>query len=196
MKDSLITSMGADYKIDGGKEDGVASVQLYFRNMFGAAYKIYYDLTDSLSPPTREHPCIIIDQIDFYSDGATFFGDSVGGGAKGRKERLQMYFRCVVDISAGGKRLVRRMRDQIYYVLTHAGTIDPTSDKFFCAPIMLHEFDEDPLTPPLMTETVINVARQDGAIQDRFVANYQNPHLVQYDVLARFEYITKEKPIT
>lgn len=199
MLDSLITSMSPSRKIDGGKEDGVASVQYYFNQMFSGAYHIYYDLVDSLSPKKREHPCIIIDQIDFYSDGTSFFGDRVGGGAKGRRERLQMYFRCVADITeAGGtKRLARRMRDQVYYVLTHAGVVDETKSprKFFCPPIILLEFSDDPSVAPVMTETAIQVARQDGAIQDRFVANYQTPHLVQYDVLARFEYITREKPV-
>lgn len=199
MLDSLINNMSRSRRIDGGKEDGVASVQYYFSQMFSGAYQLYFDITDSLSPKKREHPCIVIDQIDFYSDGASFFNDQVSGGAKGRKERLQMYFRCIADITeAGGtKRLVRRMRDQVYYVLTHAGVVDETQSprKFFCPPIMLLEFSDDPSVAPTVTDTVIQVSRQDGAIQDRFVGNYQMPHLVQYDVLARFEYITREKPI-
>ena len=191
--DSLITSISAARRFNGGKEDGVASVQRYFGAMFGGAYAMYYDVSDSLVPAQRTHPCIGVDQIDYYSDAATFFNDAVGS-AKGRRERLQMYFRCIVTMDKGGKRAVRRMRDQVFFVLTHAGTIDRETGKFVCPPIMLYRFDTD--ATPTVTDIVISLDRAPGGVQDRFVANFGEPHLVQYDVMARFEYLNKEDPVT
>lgn len=187
--DSLITSIPRNMVIRGGKENGVASVQHYMMRILSSAYpNIYFDQQDLISPRGREHPCIVIDQVDFYSDGATFMGQ---GGDAGRKERLQMYFRCIVDMRMldGTKQYVRRMRDHVFWVLTHAGVVCRAQNKFFCPPIYYMDFTKN---PPENTGVVINVDRREGAIQDRFVASMHMPQLLQYDVLARFEYITKE----
>ena len=176
-----------DFILESGKENAVASIQKYFSDML--SYKVYYDMNISdINPDEREHPCVVIDQLDLYADSVSFMGDK-----EGRRERLMMLFRCISDGANGGsKPLSRRMRDQVIFILTKAGVMNKERTDFICNPIYIMDFTKGPTPKPLSKKVVIALDKAEGSMSDRFSPIPEKPHLFEYDITARFNYLTLE----
>jgi len=110
--------------------------------------------------------------------------DSMGKPVKGDRNQTLIEINCWAEdtaTQADATKIVRELRDRIFYVLRNAGEIDEDTGALIVPPIELKDFSQP--TPPLVGTIQVDTA--DNAIDEKYIVDPVDQNIKRYRLLVR-----------
>lgn len=110
--------------------------------------------------------------------------DSAGKAIKGERNQTLVEINCWARDTAekaDATKVVRELRDKVYFVLKNAGEFDEDTDSFVVPPIELKDFSQP--SPPV--EGKITVDRADNSIDEKYIVDADDQNIKRYKLLVR-----------
>lgn len=110
--------------------------------------------------------------------------DSTGKAIKGERNQTLIEINCWAkdtDEKADATKVVRELRDKVYFILKNAGEFDEDTDSFVVPPIDLKDFSQG--VPPVVGK--VTVDRADNSIDEKYIVDAESQNIKRYKLLVR-----------
>lgn len=110
--------------------------------------------------------------------------DSTGKAIKGERNQTLIEVNCWAkdtDEKADATKVVRELRDKVYFILKNAGEFDEDTDSFVVPPIDLKDFSQG--VPPVVGK--VTVDRSDNSIDEKYIVDAESQNIKRYKLLVR-----------